>query len=72
MARKFIISKRNTSHLTKDKIYEVMDTDANDVNTNINYYHIKSDQGNIIKTSILNFYSLYEQREVLLKFIMDL
>ena len=49
-----------------------MDTDANDVNTNINYYHIKSDQGNIIKTSILNFYSLYEQREVLLKFIMDL
>lgn len=61
--KKFVMSMRITSHLTKGKLYEVIEQD-------VNFYYVKSDLGNLIKTSALNFYSIEEKRDILLSNII--
>ena len=60
---KYVISKRNTLHLTPGKEYKVIES------TKLSF-KIMCDTGSLIETSIRNFLSIDEVREIKLNEIL--
>lgn len=60
---KYVISKRNTLHLTSGKEYKVIDSIGP-------LFKIKCDTGSIIETHIRNFLPIEEVRELKLNQIL--
>lgn len=68
MSPKVVVSKRQTLHLTKDKTYKVLE--CHYIKSDLNRVSIICDTGQIIETSIKNFLSIEELREIKLNQIL--